>query len=347
MKLTYRNLDLPLRRTFRIATGELIVSPNVLVKVEHEGQVGLGEAHPVPYAGEERETIRRALAALGGSLDADPHAIGSALDALPPLTGECHAARAAIDVALHDLAGRLAGLPLWKLFHLDPANCPVSSYTIGLDSLENVPERVREAQPFPVLKVKLGTEQDRAVLEAVRAASDKPLRADANTAWTAEEAIAKLREFRQYDLQFVEQPIPPGDVDGLRRIRDAVDVPIFADESSCHPEDVEPLAGAVDGINIKLMKCGGLAAARRMIDAARSLGLGVMIGCFIESSVAITAAAHLSPLADFADLDGNVLIADDPFLGVTVGGDGRLVLPNGPGLGVTPMPPAVEERTRT
>ncbi len=336
MKFSYRNLDLRLRRVFRIATGELAVSPNVLVQVEQQGHVGLGEAHPVPYVGEDREAIGRALAAVGGSVDADPDAAEAALDALPPVTRQCYAARAAIDMALHDLAGKLAGQPAWKRLGIEHARCPVSSYTIGLDNLENVPQRVREAEGFPVLKVKLGTEQDREILEAVRAASDKPLRADANTAWTVEEAIAKLHEFRHYDLQFVEQPIPPGDLDGLRRIRDAVDVPIFADESSCHPEDVEPLAGAVDGINIKLMKCGGLAAARRMIDAARSRGLQVMIGCFIESSVAITAAAHLSPLADFADLDGNALIVDDPFLGVTLGGDGRLVLPDGPGLGVTP-----------
>jgi L-alanine-DL-glutamate epimerase-like enolase superfamily enzyme len=342
VKFSYRNLDLRLRRVFRIATGELVVSPNVLVQVQHQGHVGLGEAHPVPYVGEDREAIRRALAAVGGSLDADPNAIEAALDSLPPVTRQCYAARAAIDMALHDLAGKLAGQPAWKRFGIEQAKCPVSSYTIGLDNLENVPQRVREADGFPVLKVKLGTEQDRAVLEAVRAASDKPLRADANTAWTVEEAIAKLREFRHYDLQFVEQPIPPGDPDGLRRIREAVDVPIFADESSCHPEDVEPLAGAVDGINIKLMKCGGLAAGRRMIDAARSLGLQVMIGCFIESSAAITAAAHLSPLADFADLDGNVLIANDPFQGVTLDRDGRLVLPDGPGLGITPRPPAGE-----
>jgi len=336
VRITHRDLDLQLRRTFRIATGALDISPDVLVTLEHEGLVGRGEAHGVPYAGEDREGIRRALDSLGGEFDGDPAAINETLDALPPILRDSHAARAAIDMALHDLAGQMAGQPLWKMFGLDPTATPITSYTIGLDTLENMQAHIREAERYPLLKIKLGTDHDREILDGVRAVTDKPLRADANTAWTPDEAIAKLRAFESYGIEFIEQPIPPGDIDGLRRIRDAVDIPIFADESSVRADDVAALAGAVDGINIKLMKCGGLAEARRMIAIARDVGLQVMLGCFIESSVSITAAAHLSPLADHADLDGFVLIADDPFEGVTLDADARLLLPDRPGLGVVP-----------
>ena len=336
MRITHRDLDLQLRRTFRIATGALDISPDVLVTLEHEGFVGRGEAHGVPYAGEDREGIRRALNTLGGTLDGDASAIDETLDALPPIFRDSHAARAAIDMALHDLAGQMAGQPLWKMFGLDPAATPITSYTIGLDTIESMQAHIREAERYPLLKIKLGTDHDREILDGVRAVTDKPLRADANTAWTPDEAIAKLRAFAPYGIEFIEQPIPPGDLDGLRRIRDAVDIPIFADESSVRADDVAALAGAVDGINIKLMKCGGLAEARRMIAIARDVGLQVMLGCFIESSVSITAAAHLSPLVDHADLDGFVLIAADPFEGVTLDADARLLLPDRPGLGVVP-----------
>ncbi len=336
MKITYSDLDLRLRHTFRIATGELAVSPDVLVTLEHEGLVGMGEAHGVAYAGESREQIRRALDSLGGVLDGDPTAIDATLAALPPPLRDSHAARAAIDIALHDLAGQMAGQPLWRLFGLDPAATPVTSFTIGLDTLETMQAKVAEAERYPLLKIKLGTDHDIAILDAIRAVTDKPLRADANTAWTPDEAIAKPRAIEPYGIQRVEQPIPPGDADGLRHIRDAVDIPIFADESAVCANDIAPLAGAVDGVNIKLMKCGGIAEARRMIDAARAAGLQVMLGCFIESSVAITAAAHLSPLADYADLDGNVLIENDPFEGATLDADARLILPTRPGLGVVP-----------
>ena len=337
MNLTCSDLDLKLRHTFRIATSAIDVSADLLVTLEHEGRIGHGEAHAVPYLGETREQLRQALESLGGTLDGDPAAIDDTLAALPDELKATHAAHAAIDIALHDLAGQAAGKPLWQLFGLDPAATPVTSFTIAIDTLENTQAHVIEAERYPLLKIKLGTERDIETLEAIRAVTDKPLRADANTAWTIDEAIEKLRAIEPYGVQFVEQPIPPGDADGLRRIREAVAIPIFADESCLCAADIPPLAGAVDGVNIKLMKCGGIAEARRMIALAREHGLQVMLGCFIESSVSITAAAHLSPLADFADLDGNLLIDNDPFEGVTLDPDARLILPTRPGLGIRPQ----------
>lgn len=336
MKLTCTDLDLKLHHTFRIATRILEVSEDLLVTLEHEGRIGYGEAHGAPYLGEDRETVRRALQSLGGVLDGDPAAIDDTLAALPPEVKSVHAAHAAIDIALHDLAGQAAGQPLWQLLGLDPEATPVTSFTIGLDSLANMQAKVREAERYPLLKIKLGTGRDLEILDAIRAVTDKPLRADANTAWTPAQAIETLRRIEPYGIQFVEQPIPPGDPDALRRVREAVNVPIFADESALCARDIPPLAGAVDGINIKLMKCGGIAEARRMIRLARSLGLQTMLGCFIESSLGITAAAHLSPLVDHCDLDGNLFLDRDPFEGVALDHRARLILPTRPGLGVRP-----------
>ncbi|MFW6162563.1 MAG: dipeptide epimerase, partial [Planctomycetota bacterium] len=240
----------------------------------------------------------------------------------------------ALDIALHDLWGQRQGLPLWQLWGLDPHAAPATSFTIAIAPVEQMQAHVREAERYPLLKIKLGTDRDLAILEGIRAVTDKPLRVDANAAWTVDEAIEKIRAIEPYGIDLVEQPIPPGDTDGLRRIREAIDVPLLVDESVTDAASIPPLAGAVDGINIKLMKCGGLREARRMIELARSLGLQVMLGCYIESAVSITAAAHLAPLADYADLDGCFLIADDPFQGMTLAPDGRVVPPDGPGLGV-------------
>jgi len=342
VNISCQDLDLQLRHTFRISRSAFDIAQNVLVALDHEGLRGLGEAHPPAYFGEDREKVRRALESLRGRLEAAlsignwESAIGNLLDSLPPEVGESRAARAAIDIALHDLAGQLAGLPLWRLFGLDPDATPVTSFTIAIASVEEMQAYVAEAERYPILKIKMGTDRDIEILEGIRAVTDKTLRVDANAAWSVDEAIEKIRAIEPYGIEFVEQPIPPGDIEGLRRVREAIGLPIIVDESVTRVEDIPPLAGAADGINIKLTKCGGLRQARRMVDLARSLGMKVMIGCYIESSVSVTAASHLSPLADYADLDGNLLIDNDPYEGVALADDCRLLLPDRPGLGIRP-----------
>jgi len=240
----------------------------------------------------------------------------------------------AVSAALHDLAGKRLGAPLWRLWGLDPARAPLSSFTIGLDTPERVQAKVREAAPYPILKIKVGTPDDAAVLRAVREVTDKPLRVDANAGWTVSEALARLPLLEEMRVELIEQPVAPDDLEGLAAVHRASRIPIVADEACRTAADIPRLAGAVDGINIKLAKCGSLREALRMVEVARAHGLSVMVGCMIETSLGITAAAHLTPLLDLADLDGAALLVKDPFAGATIDG-GRIVLPTGPGLGVT------------
>jgi L-alanine-DL-glutamate epimerase-like enolase superfamily enzyme len=245
-----------------------------------------------------------------------------------------HAALAAIDIALHDLAGRRSGRPLWAILGSDPARMPLTSFSIGLDTIPAMQEKVRDAGDRPIFKIKIGRDDDRAVIEAIRAVTDRPLYVDANEAWTdRDQAVSLIRWMEGMGVVLVEQPMAATDIDSARYIRDRVSLPIVADEAAVAEADLATVATAYDGVNVKLQKAGGIAPARLMIDRARVMGLKVMIGCMIETSIGITAAAHLAPLCDWADLDGNLLIARDPFRGATVEG-GRIVLPPGPGLGV-------------
>ena len=229
-------------------------------------------------------------------------------------------------------------MPLWRSFGADPARAPLTSMSIGIDEVAVMQDRVREAAGFRVLKVKVGRSGTKGILEGVRRVTDKPLYVDANEGWTdPKQAVEAIRWMEGMGVALVEQPLPASDLDGAKYVRDRVDMPIIADEAVLTADDIDPLAQAYDGINVKVQKAGGLRMARKMIDRARSLGMKVMIGCMIETSIGITAAAHLSPLADYADLDGNLLIADDPFLGARVR-DGRLVPPDGPGLGIEGSP---------
>ncbi len=242
-------------------------------------------------------------------------------------------------------SARRLGAPLYALLGLDPRKTPVTSYTIGIDTPEIVAEKIREAEGFPVLKIKMGLENDREIMETVRARTDRPVRIDANEGWTRDEALEKMRWLEGLNVELVEQPLPAADLEGVRWLAARTSIPIFADESVRVASDVPKLAGAFHGINIKLMKCGGIREALRMIHTARACGMKVMLGCMIESSIGITAAAHLSPLADYADLDGNLLIRNDPAAGVTTL-NGKLVLPEGPGLGVSAQGRPGRERSR-
>jgi L-alanine-DL-glutamate epimerase-like enolase superfamily enzyme len=243
------------------------------------------------------------------------------------------AAEAAVDMALRDLAGKRLGVPLHELMGIDPRTMPVTSFTIGMDTPEIVEQKVREAADFAVLKVKMGSNEDRKVLEAVRRVSDRPVRVDANEGWTLDDALQRLEWLREMGVELVEQPLPADQLDEMRELKRRSPLPLFADESVGRSTDIPRLVGAFDGINIKLMKCGGVGEAVRMIHVARAHGLKIMLGCMVETSMAVTAAAHIAPLVDHVDLDGNLLITNDPYVGAEVR-DGRLVLPTEPGLGV-------------
>jgi L-alanine-DL-glutamate epimerase-like enolase superfamily enzyme len=243
------------------------------------------------------------------------------------------AARAALSSALHDLVGKRLGTPLYRLWGLDPCSAPKSTFTIGLDSPERIKAKVVEAEQYPILKVKLGTDRDVEILRAIRDATDKEIRVDANCGWTVKRTIRMLPILDEFGVTVLEQPLPPHDHEGLAAVTAQSDIPVIADESCLTAVDIPPLVGKVDGINIKLAKCGGLREALRMIAVARAHGLTVMVGCMIESSLGITAAAHVTPLVDIVDLDGAALLADDPFVGARIDG-GQVTLPSGPGLGV-------------
>ncbi len=247
-----------------------------------------------------------------------------------------YAAKAAIDIALTDWVTQKLGVPLYRYLGLDPRDAPVTTFSIGIDTPEMTRQKVREAEAFPILKIKVGLATDEATIEAVRSVTKKPLRVDANEGWKdKEEAVRKINWLESQGVEFVEQPMPAAMLEETRWVRGKVHIPIIADEACLHPADIPKLAASFDGVNIKLMKCGGVHEALRMIEMAKSLGLKTMLGCMIESSIGVTAAAHLSPLVDYADLDGNLLISNDPYRGVQVE-KGKLILPNRPGLGLRP-----------
>ena len=330
--LRTRDLDLHLRHTFRIARGASDQRFNLLVELEHEGRVGRGEAAPILRYQEDRASARAAVELMASRLG-DPRRFATAArEAAVP--GQ-RSAEAAVDMALYDLAGQRLGVPLFELLGLDPARAPLTSFTIGMDTPEVVAAKVREAEGYPILKVKLGSPDDREMLAAVRDTTDRTLRVDANEGWTLETAEERLEWLAKLGVEFVEQPLPADRIEETRALRRRSPLPFVADESVHTAADIPRLAGAFDGINIKLMKCGGIGEALRMIAVARAHGLKVMLGCMIESSLAIAAAAQISPLVDTADLDGHLLIDNDPFVGPLVRA-GRVVLPDGPGLGVTP-----------
>jgi L-alanine-DL-glutamate epimerase-like enolase superfamily enzyme len=337
MHLSFEPITLTLEIPFRIAHGTSVERHNILVHLGDGHHEGLGEAAPVRQHHETQAGVMDYLSALEGIWPPtdDPFMAEEWLAALPPGS---QAARAAVDIALHDLNGQRLGLPLYRYFGLNPARSPETSFTIGLGTVEEVRGRVRAAvMHFSILKLKLDGDTDHslALVHAARAAGDVRLVVDANCAWTEVQALYMLPRLADLGVEWVEQPLPEADLDGLRRVHQASPLPIFADEPVRTSRDIPRLAGCVDGVNIKLMKAGGLREALRMIATARAHGLQVMLGCMIETSVGITAAAHLAPLVDWADLDGNLTVTNDPYVGVRVE-RGRLVLPEGPGLGVAP-----------
>ncbi len=335
MKLAHEVLELETAHPFGIARGTQVAYRAVWVRLtDKDGAEGWGEANPSSYYGETADTVVAALSRLAPLLqDADAFDLETIEWKLWNSIKGNAAARVAVSAALHDLVGKRLGVPVWKLWGLDPAKAPASSFTIGIDEPDVIKQKVKEAAQYPILKVKVGTANDRKILSAVREATDKKLRVDANCGWTATQAIASLPMLKEFGVELIEQPLPPDDIEGLARVRRASDLPIIADESCRTAADIPRLVGAVDGINIKLAKCGSLREALRMIAVARAHHMMVMVGCMIETSIGITAAAHFTPLLDVVDLDGAALLKKDPFTGASIAG-GRVTLPTAPGLGV-------------
>ncbi len=336
MRVTAEPLDLPLRHPFRISRGVQERARSLLVTVEADGVTGIGEAAPDSsgFYGEKVETMLAALPYLAERLPGDPLLREDALAAMDAALRHGHGAlKSALDMALWDYAGERAGMPVYRLLGLDPERAPLTSFTIGIDTPGAMARRAREASEFPILKIKVGTEQDVERVRAIRDVTAATLRVDANAAWAPKEALRRIEQLAPLGIEFVEQPVAADDLAGQRFVRERSPLPIIADESCVTLADVPHVADCCDGINIKLAKCGGITNALKLIAAARAHGLKVMLGCMVSSSLAITAAAQISPLVDYTDLDGALLISDDPFAGVRVE-RGRLILPEAPGLGV-------------
>ena len=343
-RLTLATEIVPVHTThpFVISRGGSSAWRTVTVRVrDADGAEGWGEAAPSRFYGETPESVVAAVQRFQDAIgDLDAWSLEEAETRMHAALRFNGAAKTGVSAALHDLAAKRLGVPLYRLWGLDPAKAPPSSFTIGISDDDAVLRaRIEEATQYPVLKVKLGSPRglarDEQVIRIVReAAPAKVLRVDANAAWTAKGALQIAELLAALGVEFIEQPLPPHDLDGLRFVRDRSPLPIVADESCVVATDVPRLAGVVDGVNLKLAKCGGLREAMRLIATARAHGMLVMAGCMIETSLGISAAAHLAPLLDCADLDGAALLADDPYAGATIAG-GTIRLTDGPGLGVT------------
>ncbi|MEQ9097787.1 MAG: dipeptide epimerase [Imperialibacter sp.] len=334
MKVTYHPVKMPLRHTFTIAHGSTSVQESFIVELSRNGKSGFGEATANPYYGvtvpkmtEHVESVRAIIES--GNWDT-PEAFHEAMLA----TGKLKAfTLCALDLAFNDLYGKLQGKPLYKIWGLDGSKGPISNYTIGIDTVENMVAKMKEV-PWPLYKIKLGTREDIRIIEELRKNTDAVFRVDANCAWGVEEAITNSKVLKKLNVQFIEQPLKADDLDGMKRVFTESVLPVIADESCQVESDVDKCFNHFHGINIKLTKCGGLTPARRMIARARELNMGVMMGCMTESSVGISAIAQVVPLLDYVDMDGALLLAEDPANGVQVTTSG-LIFPNENGTGAS------------
>ncbi len=329
MKLHWEPITLELRTTFRVAHGASDERNNVLVYLDD----GVGEAAAVPYYDETQEGIIEYLKSVP-DLGDDPFDMDAVLAKRP---AGSRAARSAIDQALHDLWGKKLGQPLYKLFGLNPGDLPLTSFTIGMDTPELMAQQAKESG-YPILKIKLGSDNDEARVKAIREVTNAKLRVDANAGWSRKQALDMIPRLAEYDLEFIEQPLAVDDVEGFFWLKERlnalrVNAPIFADETAKTSHDVAKLAGAVDGVVVKTMKSEGIREALRMVHTAKAHDMQIMLSCMVESSVGVTAAAHLAPLCDYADLDGPLLIKNDPYHGLKYDG-ARMSLPVEAGIGV-------------
>jgi L-alanine-DL-glutamate epimerase-like enolase superfamily enzyme len=329
-------LRLNLQHTWTTTMSSSQYRDTLHVAYTRDGITGHGEGAPIVRYHEDAESARKAVESVRALLlSANPMQFAKVMaEVFRRVPGEW-AGKAAIDIALMDWVGQKLGIPLYTYFGLDPKDTPLTTFSIGIDTPEITKQKTREAADFPILKVKVGLATDEPTIEAVRSVTKKPLRVDANEGWKdKEEAVRKINWLEKMGVEFIEQPMPAEMIEETRWVRGRVHIPIIADEACQRASDIPKLKDAFDGVNVKLDKSGGMLEAYRMIQIAKALGMKTMLGCMVSSSVSVTAAAHLSPLVDYADLDGNLLISNDPFRGVLVE-KGKLVLPKGAGLGLT------------
>ena len=334
MKITAHTHELPLHHTFTIARGSDETSSVVVVELEHDGVTGLGEACPTSYYHESPDSVIESLESLAPWLaERSPLSYRHLLDDAAERLGRNRAALCALDLAVHDWFGKHCDLPLYRLIGADPTRMPETSFTVGIDTVEVMVKKLKEASDCSIIKVKLGTDDDIGIIEALREHSTATFRVDANCAWGVDETIEKSKELKRLGVEFIEQPLPATQLEAMEEIFRGSALPVVADENSVLPENIPALVGRFHGFNIKLVKCGGLLPARRMIEIGRTLGFELMLGCMVESSISATAAAHLAPLVDYADLDGPLLVSSDPYDGIRYAGS-TMTLPERPGLGV-------------
>lgn len=337
LKLSFKPNELKLRHAFNLARNSRTTTPDVLVQLEYDGIVGYGEASMPPYLGESIESVTKFLGNLNLGQFNDPFRIEEILSYVDGTAPDNRAAKASVDIALHDLLGKIMGQPWYKIWGLSPEKTPNTSFTIGIDKADVVRQKVDEAAPYKVIKVKMGLDNDKELVEIIRSKTDKPLCVDANQGWTdKEKALDMCHWLKERGCMFVEQPFDKKMIDETAWLRERSPLPIIADEFCQRIPDVMRAYQVYDGINIKLMKSTGLHEAYKMAVLAKSLGMKLMIGCMTETSCAISAAAQLAPMADWVDLDGNLLIANDSFDGVKVV-DGKITLTDKPGIGATPI----------
>jgi L-alanine-DL-glutamate epimerase-like enolase superfamily enzyme len=337
MKLSFRPYELQLRHTFTVAGNSRNTTPVVLTEINYEGFTGYGEASMPPYLGESQESVMKFLNKVDLGQFRDPFMLDDILAYVDSIEEGNRAAKACVDIALHDLIGKLVDQPLYRLWGINPGNTPMTSFTIGIDTPEVVKLKTEEAARFKVLKVKLGGGNDKEMINTVRSVTDVPIYVDVNQGWTdKQEALDMVHWLKEQGIEFVEQPLPKAAVDDVAWLTERSPLPIIADEAFQRLGDVASFKGVYSGINIKLMKSTGLREAHKMITVARALDMKVMIGCMTETSCAVSAASQLSPLVDWADLDGNLLISNDLYEGMQVV-EGKVTLNELPGIGITKL----------
>lgn len=332
--LRFRPYTLEMRHVFTVASFSRTTTPVVLTELEYDGIVGYGEASMPPYLGESQESVTSFLRKVDLSAFESPFQTEEILQYIDHIAEKNTAAKAAIDIALHDLLGKIMNQPFYKIWGLNPGLIPPTSYTIGIDTEDMIRKKVAEAGQFKILKVKLGLDTDKMIIDTIRSVTDVPLCADVNQGWkNKEEALEMAHWLHERNVVFLEQPMPKEMIDDIAWLTERSPIPTIADEGCQRLVDVPKLKDIYSGINIKLMKCTGMREAKQMAELARALDMKVMLGCMTETSCAISAAAQLAPLVDWADLDGALLIANDIYSGMTVE-DGRCILPQRPGIGI-------------
>lgn len=343
MTLRYFPYELQLRHTFTVATSSRTTTQGVQVEIEYEGLIGYGEASMPPYLQKELGTLESVQAFLKrvqdiiGEFD-DPFKLEEILSRIDSMSESDAAAKAAVDIALHDLVGKMLGAPWYKIWGFDAAKAPSTTFTIGIDTPDVVRAKTKEcAEKFNILKVKLGRDNDREMIETIRSVTNLPIAIDANQGWKDKKyALDMIHWLNEHGIVMIEQPMPKTQIDDIAWVTEHSPLPVFADESIQRLKDVAAQKGIFSGINIKLMKCTGMREAWKMLNLARAMDMKVMIGCMTETSCACSAAAQLSPAVDFADLDGNLLIANDRFRGMEVV-NGKITIPDLPGIGVVKL----------